>query len=310
MIDHGGVVADVSDLSEPENRFERDFGELLEVYTRIDTTRKVRHAAAVRDLSAGLEHRRSPARADLDVPADPGGHVAGAGAVDGAHRVDPGAAGTSEPAGARTADAARARLVRTRATPIAGDLHDGPVQEMAGLAMRLSAEAELVDDPDAGITLRSSASAVRGSVRMLRSAIVGIYPPNLQQAGLPAALSDLVAGLDRHGIELSLEVEPDADFGADVDALLYRATQEALRNVEEHADARHVRVAIARRDGRAVLEVADDAAGSPRRPRSSAARGHMGLAILADMVSDAGGTLTVEPGAEAGTVVRVEVQAP
>ena len=36
----------------------------------------------------------------------------------------------------------------------------------------------------------------------------------------------------------------------------------------------------------------------------------MGLAILGDMVSDAGGTLTVEPGVRAGTVVRVEVQAP
>jgi C4-dicarboxylate-specific signal transduction histidine kinase len=36
----------------------------------------------------------------------------------------------------------------------------------------------------------------------------------------------------------------------------------------------------------------------------------MGLAILADMVNDAGGMLTVEPGAEAGTVVRVEVQTP
>ena len=194
---------------------------------------------------------------------------------------------------------------------IAGDLHDGPVQEMAGLAMRLSAEAELVDDADAGITLRSSASAVRGSVRMLRSAIVEIYPPNLQQAGLPAALSDLVTGLDRHGIELSLEVEPDAGFGAEVDALLYRATQEALRNVEEHADARHVRVVITRQGGRAVLEVADDGRGiAPDALAEAPPRGHMGLAILGDMVSDAGGTLTVEPGVQAGTVVRVEVQAP
>ena len=246
MIDHGGVVADVSDLSEPENRFERDFGELLEVYTRIDTNPEgegtpllfetYQLASSIADRRRELTSTFLPilvatllALVLLMVP------IAWSWS-----------AGASEPAGARTADAARARRVRTRTTRIAGDLHDGPVQEMAGLAMRLSAEAELVDDADAGITLRSSASAVRGSVRMLRSAIVGIYPPNLQQAGLPAALSDLVAGLDRHGIELSLEVEPDADFGAEVDALLYRATQEALRNVEEHADAHHVRVAITR----------------------------------------------------------------
>ena len=152
---------------------------------------------------------------------------------------------------------------------------------------------------------------MRGSVRMLRSAIVGIYPPNLQQAGLPAALSDLVAGRDRHGIELSLEVEPDADFGAEVDALLYRATQEALRNVEEHADAHHVRVAIARQEAERSSRWSTTVGGSrPTLWRKRRHGGHMGLAILADMVGDAGGTLTVEPGVEAGTVVRVEVQAP
>ena len=37
VLDEGGVVAEVSDVSAPENRFERRFGELLEVYTRIET---------------------------------------------------------------------------------------------------------------------------------------------------------------------------------------------------------------------------------------------------------------------------------
>src|SRR3954468_20633445 len=36
-LEHGGVTAAVSDLSEPENRFERGQGELLEVYTSIHT---------------------------------------------------------------------------------------------------------------------------------------------------------------------------------------------------------------------------------------------------------------------------------
>ena len=68
---------------------------------------------------------------------------------------------------------------------------------------------------------------------------------------------------------------------------------------------------ITRRDGRAILEVVDDGRGiAPDAVAQAPPRGHMGLAILADMVSDAGGALTVEPGAEAGTVVRVEVQAP
>jgi hypothetical protein len=38
VLDEGGVVSEVSDLSRPENRFERSFGELLEVYTRVETS--------------------------------------------------------------------------------------------------------------------------------------------------------------------------------------------------------------------------------------------------------------------------------
>ncbi len=37
VLERGGVEAEVSDLSAPENRYERQFGELLEVYTRIET---------------------------------------------------------------------------------------------------------------------------------------------------------------------------------------------------------------------------------------------------------------------------------
>ena len=37
MLDDGGTEAEVSDLSEPENRFEQGFGRLLEVYTQVWT---------------------------------------------------------------------------------------------------------------------------------------------------------------------------------------------------------------------------------------------------------------------------------
>ena len=141
---------------------------------------------------------------------------------------------------------------------IAADLHGGPVQELAGLAMSLSATAEGTDGTSARGVLRDSASAVRSSVRALRSAIVGIYPPNLQRAGLPSALSDLVARLRSQGIDAELEVELGEGFGEQVDTLIYRVCQEALRNVEEHADAQHLRVSVRRESDRAVVEVADD----------------------------------------------------
>ena len=144
---------------------------------------------------------------------------------------------------------------------IASDLHDGPIQEMAGLAMRLSALSELVDDPAAKGALDDSAGAVRGSVATLRSAIVGVYPPNLQQAGLGPALADLTARLPSEGLSVTLDVADPAGYSAPVDELLYRACQEGLRNVQAHANAKTVSVRVRRDGDQAVLEVTDDGRG-------------------------------------------------
>lgn len=191
---------------------------------------------------------------------------------------------------------------------IASDLHDGPIQEMAGLAMRLSALAELVDDPAAKSALDDSAGAVRGSVATLRSAIVGVYPPNLQHAGLGPALADLTARLPSEGLSVTLDVADPAGYSAPVDELLFRACQEGLRNIQAHANAKTVSVRVGREDGRAVLEVIDDGRGVDTAPgRVSRTGGHMGLHILRDLVQNAGGTLSLAPGRPGGTVLRVEV---
>jgi len=299
------VVAELSELGNPENRFEVDFGELMEVYTRIETPdgtpllfetyqRASKIADRRRELAAAFVPVLIALLATFALLVVLLAWVF-------VRRV-------------RAASRERERLMRRAIESsdrerrrIAGDLHDGPVQELVGLSMRLSAAGEKVDDPASSATLRESASSVRGSVRTLRSAIVGIYPPNLRQAGLAAALSDLISRMDPQGIEATLEVDPGADFGADTDELLYRAAQEALRNVEAHAGAAHVRLTVRREDDRAVMEVTDDGRGIATQDAEEAlADGHMGLSILFDIVRDGGGVLTVGPNDGVGTVVRVE----
>ena len=191
---------------------------------------------------------------------------------------------------------------------IAGDLHDGAVQDLAGLALRLSAQAQRETDPAGGDALRDTAEAVRSSVRTLRSAIVGIYPPNLQAEGLGQALLDLTARLPGAGLEVSLEVADPGGYGPRVDELLYRVCREGLRNVEVHAAASRVRVTVRKISGQAVLEVRDDGRGL--RDGSTARAnddGHFGLGILRDVVRDAGGSLTVGPADGGGTLLRAEV---
>jgi two-component system, NarL family, sensor kinase len=192
---------------------------------------------------------------------------------------------------------------------IAGDLHDGPVQQLAGLSMSLEAAAGSVGatDPSAG-PLREAASAMRGSVRLLRSALMGIYPANVQRAGLRTALADLAAALTEQGISADIDVPPTLDLPPEVESLLFRASREAFRNVERHAQADRVSLRVRAENGLALLEVQDDGIGfSSERSEPSRADGHIGLLLLSDLAVDAGGVLHVDSAEGQGTKVRLEV---
>jgi two-component system, NarL family, sensor kinase len=191
---------------------------------------------------------------------------------------------------------------------IAGDLHDGPVQEMSGLSLGLTAEAEYADDERTRQVLAGAAGSVRNSVRALRSAIVGIYPPNLEQMGLEAALSDLLARLPNREISGHLSYALDQEPGHRANELLYRSSQEAIRNVEKHAGAANVWVTVERQDGRVTLRVIDDGSGGASVSDEVGESGRFGLAVLADIVKDAGGRMQVASDAS-GTTLQVEVPA-
>lgn len=298
----GEVEAEVSDLSAPENKLERGFGELLEVYTSMvapDGTRLLFETYQQRASVAAAQQVLLRSFVPVLIVA----------LIAFALLMLPLAWSLGRRLQRDARDRERLLERAIEATDqerrrIAGDLHDGPVQELAGLSMRLAAEAETAPEQDQRRAFAEAAAAVRGGVRALRSAIVGIYPPNLESAGLGPALSDLTARLQQEGIDVRLDVADARGYGLEVDQLLFRACREGLRNVERHAQASVVVVTVARKGAHAVLEVADDGRGLAS---SDDGEGHFGLQIVRDLVTDAGGRLTVAPGSERGTVLTVEV---
>ncbi len=301
-LSEGQISAEVSDLSAPENKYEQGSGPLLEVYTPIHTPSGDPLLFETYQRYSSIDEQRQQLLRDF-APVLIVALVALTAVLVAlgwilARRLQR-VSREREDALQRSLDVSDRERRR-----IAGDLHDGPVQELAGLSMRLSASAEGAAEPGQQEVLRESATAVRGSVRTLRSAIVGVYPPNLEASGLGPALEDLTSRLQREGLEVSLEVADPAGYGLVVDQLVYRVCQEALRNVEKHAGASHVSVSVAREDDTAVLAVTDDGRGIPAEVPD---QDHLGLQIVDDLVRDAGGALSVAPGPEGGTVVRVEV---
>ena len=202
---------------------------------------------------------------------------------------------------------------------IAADLHDGVVQDLTGASLVVAAAAATARRSGAealASEVSAAAATVREGLRSLRSTLVSIYPPALQQAGLSGALTDLVAPLRSRGTTVRLDVPDDADLPPAVESLLFRVAQEAVRNASKHAYARTVDLVVDIDPGRrtASLEVVDDGNGfdlpSADRlvePVEREDGSHLGFALLADMARSAGARLEVASAAGAGTSVRVEV---
>ena len=193
---------------------------------------------------------------------------------------------------------------------IARDLHDGVVQSLAGVSYSLSAVADRlrgVAPEDAVSDIGEAAHLTRDGVRELRTLISEIYPPNLEQLGLNAALSHLLDSLAGEGVETRLELAPQRPVSRDVASVLYRAAQESIRNSVSHSRATTVELRLRYDDGSATLTVRDDGVGfDPTAPRDDG-RPHFGLLLMGELAAEAGGRAHVESSPGRGTMVVVEV---
>lgn len=303
------VAAEVSDLSAPENRYERKFEELLEVYLPVSTPdgHELLFEVYLPFSSVAASARRIwlallPA---LLVALIALGLVQIPLAWSMARRIR---AGQQEREkllrrAIQASDAERRR--------IASDLHDGAVQDLAGISYTIVAAADRLGPgipTDVRTDLRGAAEAARHTMRELRTLLVGIYPPNLHSVGLRAALSDALIGLRAKGIQTVLDAADLPPLRPDVEAFLFRAAQEALRNVVEHAEASAVNVRLFVDPSKAVLVVEDDGRGfSTDEVERRRSEGHMGLRLLADLAAGAGARLDVASETGRGTTVRLEV---
>jgi two-component system, NarL family, sensor kinase len=301
----GRPAAHVSDLREPENRFERRYGKLLEVYVPVRAAdgQWMLSEAYIRFSSVTANsHRLFVAF----VPALLGGllvlellQLPLAWSL--ARRLHRGQR-EREALWHRALDASqRERQRMTR------DLHDGVVQDLNAVWLGLAAAASEAPR-DAAAALQSGAARVREAARDLRAAIANAYPPDPRREGLAAALTDLAGPLSENGVAVAVDAPPQLQLPGDVEALVLRAAQEALLNVARHAEARSARVAVRRPNGVVELTVSDDGEGFDQG-NSDGEDAHLGLRLLEDAVREAGGRIEIESARGRGSCVRVEVPA-
>ncbi|HEY7263751.1 MAG TPA: histidine kinase [Trebonia sp.] len=309
--------ADITDLSRPENRYERGEGKLLEVYRpvwtpsgtpllfetyfRYDTvsqrSQQLWHGFAGVMLSSLLA---------LLLLLGAGGWLLAVRARRAGAR--------HEELLSRALDASDAERRRIAAT-----LHDGVVQQLVAASFTAAGQAKRAagsgGDPRLAADLDAVAATVRDGIAGLRSLLVDIYPPSLHTAGLASALRDLADTASR-GAGRVPDIEAEVDTGV-ADSVpereqeaMFRIAQEAVHNAVRHAHAGHLSLRLAADKAIPTLEIADDGDGfDAARLAADGTDGHFGLRLMAEAARHGGGWLGLLSAPGAGTVVRYEAAA-
>src|SRR3954471_3513397 len=300
----GGVSAELSDLTRPENRFERGQGPLREVYVGIrgPRGRRLLFEAYLREGALSADSHR--------VWQDVVPVVLGMLVVLWLAQVP---LASSLASRLRRGQREREELLRHAVSAsederrrLAAALHDGAVQDLVAISYTLGGARGRVTDPEVVTALDASGRQVRTVIRRLRTLLVELYPDDLHRQGLEAALADLLAGVQGRGLETSLTVDGPADLDRGRSALLFRTAQEALRNVVAHAHAERVDVHLARVADGWQLDVVDDGVGFAA---ADADRPHFGLRLLDDRAREHGGRLEIQSTQGRGTRVRLTLPA-
>jgi signal transduction histidine kinase len=151
---------------------------------------------------------------------------------------------------------------------LARNLHDGPTQSIAAIAMRLNYLRMLLDrDQDLAQTseeLTRIEELARRTTKEIRHMLFTLRPLILETQGLQAALEQYISKLsETDDTPIHLEATPDVDHMLDQNAqgVTFYIVEEAIGNARKHARPENIWVRLYIRDSHFVAEIEDDGCG-------------------------------------------------
>lgn len=196
---------------------------------------------------------------------------------------------------------------------IARELHDDTSQVLYALSRQVDNftrnNTQLA--PDTAAFLKELRQQLNNTLEGMRRFTQELRPPMLDDLGLLAALRWQVSDLEKQsGIEANLIVSGiERRFSAEVELIMFRIVQEALRNVEKHAQASRVEVTIEFGEGKTKASICDNGKGFDLigsladLPRA----GKLGLAGMEERVRLLDGSMRIKSEPGKGTRVMIEV---
>jgi signal transduction histidine kinase len=193
---------------------------------------------------------------------------------------------------------------------VAESIHDGPVQELIGLDMILSAAGSAADagrSEEASTLIEEARELATRNIRVLRDEIVDLGPYAFHELSFDQAVENCIpVWRRRYGFEVMATIER-IEMPIEMAGDLFRIVQEAVVNTGRHAAADAVSINLRTTNSHVELRVTDNGHGfAVDDPRLSNDPGHLGLASMRERAEMLDGVLDIAS-SDRGTRVLVRV---
>ncbi|MEK7311205.1 MAG: GAF domain-containing sensor histidine kinase [Chloroflexota bacterium] len=196
---------------------------------------------------------------------------------------------------------------------LARDLHDGPTQSVAAIAMRANYIRRLMErDPkNAMEELYKVEELARRTTKEIRHMLFTLRPLVLESQGLGAALQSLADKMkENYNLNVIVEAQPEAAEKLDIHAqgVLFYIAEEAVGNTRKHAEAEHIWVRIKLATSEiCALEIQDDGVGFDVAAVTGSYehRGSLGMVNMRERTELVNGVLHLDSAPGKGTKITI-----
>jgi len=195
---------------------------------------------------------------------------------------------------------------------ISRELHDEVGQSLTAISVTLTRLTNNGADYSSltAESLAHTQKLLQETMKTVHAFARDLRPAMLDELGLLPALRTYLNGFaTRTGLRVKFHGNPIAErLEADAKTVVFRIAQESLTNVNKHAQASQVAIAIRPFKDGICMEVADDGKSFKADPLAAGkSEGRLGLLGMQERVRLVNGQFTVKPRPGKGTTVRVMV---
>lgn len=191
------------------------------------------------------------------------------------------------------------------------EIHDGPAQAMANIVLRAEyCEQLMIHDIDKlQPELEGLKDLTRNTLQDIRKIIFDLRPMSLDDLGLAGGVRRLLEDFQvRHNLPVNfLLFGSERRYSRPLELAVFRIIQEALNNVQKHAEAKKATVKLELRPQRVYAVIRDDGKGFDSETEVSDNDDHYGLLNMRERAQVLKGDLNVKSVIGKGTEISVAI---